>query len=158
MLVLIRKKIDQVFAVVLSIAMMVLVALALWQVFTRYVLNNPSLFTEELLRFAMIWMALLGAAYAFSGRKHMALVFLREKMQGARRTALIIATDLLVIFFAASVMVYGGTFLASRTIHVITPVLGWSMGVVYCVIPISGVLIIALKIMDMLIYIKQVGE
>lgn len=150
-----RAMIDKVFIAILSIVMVILVLLALWQVFTRYVMNSPSIFTEELLRFAMVWMAMLGSVYAFSSRKHMALVFFKEKMKGARRLALTIAIDLLVMLFAGVVMVHGGTFLSSRTIHVVTPVLGFSMGMVYAIIPIAGVFIIMNKIMDMIIYCSK---
>ena len=32
-----------------------------WQVITRFLLNNPSKYTEEFLRYALIWMTMLGA-------------------------------------------------------------------------------------------------
>ena len=44
----------------------------LWQVFSRYVLNNPATFTEEVSRFAVIWLSLLGTAYACGKLEHMA--------------------------------------------------------------------------------------
>ncbi|MEL6970438.1 MAG: TRAP transporter small permease subunit, partial [Bacteroidota bacterium] len=40
-----------------------LVVDVLWQVFGRYVLGQSFSFTEELARFALIWLAILGAAY-----------------------------------------------------------------------------------------------
>ena len=42
--------------------------LVLYQVFTRYVLNSPAAFTEELVRYSLIWTGFIVAAYAFSTR------------------------------------------------------------------------------------------
>lgn len=135
---------------ILSIVMGILVFFALWQVFTRYVLGTPSIFTDEFLRYAMIWMAMLGAVYAFNGRQHLALVFLRNKFTGSRQLFVLVLTDLLIIAFAATAMVKGGITLSARTIHEVTPVLGLSMGMVYSIIPITGVLMIIVKVTDIL--------
>ena len=40
----------------------------LLQVFARYVLNQSYSFTEEFARFALIWLAVLGAAWGAPGR------------------------------------------------------------------------------------------
>lgn len=57
-------------------------------------------------------------------------------------------TDLLIIAFASTAMVKGGITLSVRTIHEITPVLGLSMGMVYLIIPITGTLMIIVKVLD----------
>ena len=36
-----------------------------WQVITRFLLKDPSQWTEEFLRYALIWMTMLGAPYAY---------------------------------------------------------------------------------------------
>ena len=46
--------------------------LVIYQVFTRYVLNSPSDFTEEIVRYLLIWTGFMGAAYGFCTRQHMA--------------------------------------------------------------------------------------
>lgn len=57
-----------------------MVIVAIWQVFTRYVLNSPSTISEELLRYSLIWVSMLGAAYAFGNKKHIAIEFIIEKL------------------------------------------------------------------------------
>ena len=49
-----------------TILLSVMTFLVLYQVFTRYVLNSPAAFTEELVRYSLIWTGFIGAAYAFS--------------------------------------------------------------------------------------------
>ena len=76
----IRFCLNKVLAVVVSALLIVMTVLVLWQVFTRYVLNNPAVFTEELIIIILVWTSFVGAAYAFGRREHMALVFLRDKL------------------------------------------------------------------------------
>jgi len=54
--------------VVLAVFMVLTVT---WQVFSRYVLQAPSSLTEEIARFQLIWLGLLGAVYTFRNRMHM---------------------------------------------------------------------------------------
>ena len=105
-----KRAIERVLEVITIIGMAILVIFALWQVFSRYVLNDPSTFTGEFLRYTMIWTSMIGAAYVFGNRKHLALVFLRHKLQGRHRAILMFFTDIVVILFASGIMVYGGCF------------------------------------------------
>ena len=49
----------------LAALMLVMSVLIAWQVFARYVMGNSLTFSEEVSRFSMVWMTLLGAAYAY---------------------------------------------------------------------------------------------
>ena len=40
-----------------------LVAAVVWQVVSRYLLNSPSSVTEEIARYLLIWVSMLGASY-----------------------------------------------------------------------------------------------
>ena len=40
------------------------------QVFTRFFTSNPSAFTNELARYLMIWLGVLGAAYISGKNEH----------------------------------------------------------------------------------------
>lgn len=46
-------------------AVVVMMAAASWQVFARYLLAQPPVWTEELARFSMVWAGMLGASCAF---------------------------------------------------------------------------------------------
>ena len=58
---------------------LVMVALTCWQVFTRYVLGNPSSWSEELVSYMFAWMSLLGASIVTSERGHMNIPILVER-------------------------------------------------------------------------------
>ena len=63
---------EEVFGAALLGAMAIL---AMANVVTRYVIQLPLAFTEELEVNAMVWLTLLGAAAAFRKRKHLRLLF-----------------------------------------------------------------------------------
>ena len=65
--------ITKVLSIILIILMAVMVLDVTWQVFTRFLLKNPSGFTEELAGFLLIWIGLLGASYASVSYTHLTL-------------------------------------------------------------------------------------
>lgn len=132
-------------AALLLIAMTFLV---IYQVFTRYVLNNPSDFTEELVRYLLIWTGFIGAAYAFSTREHMSLVFVRDKLDDKNKKILMILIDVLVLAFALFIMIIGGSKLAFSARKEFSALLGISRSFVYSMAPISGVFIVIIQIIN----------
>lgn len=49
----------------LALLLLVMTILISWQVFARYVMGNSLTFSEEVARFSMVWLTMLGAAYAY---------------------------------------------------------------------------------------------
>lgn len=128
----------------LLIAMMfAIVVTVTWQVFSRFVLSDPSSFTEELSRYLLIWIGILGAAYAYKTKAHLGLDLFVSKMEGVNRKTAFIAIELVVMLFAITVMVFGGFSLVSLTLELkqTSAALGLQMGYVYSVLPLSGLLI-----------------
>lgn len=133
-------------AALLLVGMTVLV---LFQVVTRYLLDNPADFTEELVRYFLIWTGFIGAAYAFSTRQHMALVLVRDRLSPSRKRLLMIGIDLLILLFALFILTIGGFQLAWSARHEVSALLGISRGIVYAMAPISGVLIIIAQVVNL---------
>jgi TRAP-type C4-dicarboxylate transport system permease small subunit len=84
-----------------------IVVVAFMQVVFRYVLKVSLDWSEELARFLFMWLACLGAAYAFKSRSHFALTFVVDRFpQGARRliahvVVLVVSTFLLMFTYQA---------------------------------------------------------
>ncbi len=116
----------------------------LWQVFTRFVLQSPSSWTEELARFLLIWLGLLGAAYAVGKKMHLAIDLMLEKSKALFRRRLEIIIQVLIAVFALLVMVLGGFRLVTITftLNQISAALQIKLGYIYTVVPLSGLLII----------------
>ena len=144
----IRKGMNVLLSRLAAILLSFMTFLVLYQVFTRYVLGSPVAFTEELVRYSLIWTGFIGAAYAFSTRQHMALILVQEKLNQSAKRILTAAIDTLVLIFALFVIVVGGIKLAMSAVHEYSALLGISRGLVYSMAPISGVFIILAQIIN----------
>lgn len=137
------------------IILTIMVIVALWQVASRYVFNSPSTISEELLRYCLIWLAMLGSAYMFGLREHMSMTFLVEKFDENVRCKLSILSEVVIIIFSAAVLVYGGVNITLLTMNQISAALGIPMGYIYMVLPLSGVLMIFYGVNNILNIVKQ---
>lgn len=139
----VRNFIDKLLEWVLVFLMSILVIDVLWQVTSRYIMNSPSSFTDELAGFLLIWVGLLGAAYVAGKREHLAIDLLIQKSSPARKFKLEMIISAIIVIFAITVMIIGGSWLVYTRFYlsVKSAALGMPLGVVYLVLPISGVLI-----------------
>ena len=140
----ITQGISRVLEIFLIILMAVMVLDVTWQVFTRFVLQDPSSFTEELAGFLLIWIGLLGGSYAVYTNAHLGIDILIRKLEGVARDRLVIIIYTFIILFAFFILLIGGLRLVSLTLKLnqISPAMGLPMGYVYLVLPLTGVLMI----------------
>ena len=143
----VRKTIDRILEVLVVVVMAVLVLDVVWNVASRYLLNAPSSFSVELARYLLIWVGLLGGAYASGKKEHIAINLLPQKLQKrnpAKRKRLDIFINILIILFALFVFVIGGSrlmYIAFKMTQV-SATMQIPMGIVYLALPLSGLLII----------------
>ena len=135
--------VDYIIKWILIILMAVMTMNVLWQVFTRFILQNPSSFTEELARYTLIWAGILGAAYIAGQKMHLAIDLLSLKLKGKSKIFLEIFIHACILIFAVLVMIIGGFRLVdiTLTLNQISAALQIKLGYVYLVLPISGVII-----------------
>lgn len=152
-----RKLIDSLTRNLLVVLMSSLVLVVVWQVFSRYILNAPSTFTDELARYLLIWVSLLGAAYYSGKNQHIAITVLPSKLSPPNRRNLNILIHLIVIAFVLAVFVIGGGMLVyyTYTYLQLTPTLQIPMAFVYGIGPLSGLLIIFYKISDIIDLVRR---
>jgi TRAP-type C4-dicarboxylate transport system permease small subunit len=128
---------------VLIVVVTLLVLDVVWGVFTRHVLSEQAKWTEELARFLLIWVALLGSAVAFGTRSHLGVDFFVEKFHPDVRKLVAVFTHLTVLLFTGSIFIYGGSLVVAGALIMeqTTPALGWKMGYVYLALPLAGIFI-----------------
>lgn len=151
--------IEKWLAAICAALMALMVVDVTWQVVSRFVLSNPSSFSEELARFLLIWIGFLGAAYAYRRHAHLGLDILTSQLQGAKKVLAEKFADLVSFLFAAVIMVYAGTKIMALTIELnqVSAALQIKIGYVYSVIPLSG-LLICLFALERLIYGRPAHE
>lgn len=149
-----RKKVDKIIGWALVVIMGAMVLNVLWQVFTRFI-GIPSSFTDELARYLMIWLGLLGAAYVSGKKMHVAIDLISSKLSEKGKRSLSSSINIIVATFSLLALVIGGSRLVYITFDLgqNSPALQVPLALVYLIIPISGLLIIFYKISD--IFKKQ---
>ncbi len=147
-----KAQIDKYLGYFLTLLIFVMTADVLWGVFTRYVFNAQADWTEELARFLLIWIGILGAAYAAGQRMHLAIDLLMPKLDAAKQRQLQWVISLLILFFATTVMVIGGLRLLyiTHTLGQLSAALRIPMTIVYAVLPLSGLLVIYYKLHELM--------
>ncbi|MCI8447839.1 MAG: TRAP transporter small permease [Eubacterium sp.] len=143
-----KKVMTKLLAGIATILLSVMTLLVLYQVFTRYVLDSPAAFTEELVRYFLIWTGFIGAAYAFITREHMCLVLVRDNLKPQQRRILMIFLDVLILVFALFVITIGGFKLAVSAQREYSALLGIPRSLVYGMAPVSGLFIIMAQIIN----------
>jgi len=131
-----------------------------WQVFSRYILNAPSTFTDELARFLLIWVSLLGIAYYSGQNLHIAIDVLPNHLKPKSRLKLNVFVKILIIAFVLLVLVFGGGMMVYTTfVHMqLTPTLQIPMAFIYLIGPLSGLLITYYKLSDIRKILKTSQE
>jgi TRAP-type C4-dicarboxylate transport system permease small subunit len=139
----IRSSIDQILKWMVIVLMGVMVLNVLWQVFTRFVLRDPSSYTEELARYLLVWVGLIGAAYAASQKMHLAIDILTARLHGKSRHYAEMFIHSCTFLFALLIMVIGGLRLVNLTLTLnqISAALQVKLGYVYLALPLSGLII-----------------
>jgi len=138
-----RAMVDRGLGWILVVLMSAMVLNVLWQVFTRFVLRSPSSYTEEIARYLLIWVGLLGASYAAGKRLHLAIDLLPARLEGPSKRYLALFIESCAFLFALFVLVVGGSRLVRLTLilgqH--SAALQVPLGYVYLALPLAGLLI-----------------
>ena len=149
-----RKILNNILNVLAGVSFLAMVALTCWQVITRYILQNPSSWSEELFSYLFAWMALLGASIVVGERGHMNIPILVNRMGPAARKVLNIFAEVVACIFAAVILVYGGIQITTLAMGQMTSSLGVPIGIFYIVLPLCGVLNIIYTILNIIGIVK----
>ena len=144
------KKLDKILDIVMrfimAVAMFALLAGGTWQIFTRWILKDPSTFTDEFLRYVLIWASMIGSAYCFYRDEHLALDLVKSRLKGGAAVALNVFIEAATLFFVCYVFIYGGATLAMNAMN-ISSVMHLPFTFLYSILPISGVFIVLARIL-----------
>ncbi|MCM3568479.1 TRAP transporter small permease [Neobacillus mesonae] len=111
--------------------------LVIIQVFFRYVLEKPLTGSEELARFTMIWLVMIGSTVVLRNKSHIAVEFFVELFPTVIQKGARIITYLLIFVFAIILMV-DGYQLAMTSMSQISPATRIPNGYIAMSIPVSG--------------------
>jgi TRAP-type C4-dicarboxylate transport system permease small subunit len=140
-----RALLDRAVETLLALLLAAAVLNVVWQVVSRFALGHPSSFTDELARYLLVWIGLVGAACAAGRGLHVAVDLVPARVEQRLGAALPIAVHAAVGAFALFVMLLGGARLVALSFELgqTSAALGISLGWVYAVLPGSGAVVLA---------------
>lgn len=141
-------------AIALLLAMMV--GAVTWQVFTRYVLDDPASWTEEIARYVFTWEIFLGAALAFGRGAHILVDVVMVVFKGTARRIVAIAGYLVTLALLIPLVWYG-IAMVRVTSNTYATASELNIGVVYAALPV-GAAIGAFYVVLHLIMVLRGGE
>jgi len=147
------EKMTSVPCVILGGAMVVVVISG---VFARYLLQNPMSWTEEVARFFMNWMALLGASIVTRNRAHLGLIYFIGKTPIPLQRFTKLITDGLIMFFLYLLTVEGFQ-MAMAAKEQIEPTTGVSMSYILICVPLAGLLLMIQLVLQMIVDLSHWG-
>jgi len=146
-------KLDHVIAVTTkSIAIFCFVSLMLLLtlvVFARFVPVMSTGWSDEVIEWMFAWMVFMGAARMWRDDEHFRITFLEDRLKGTSKAIVINSVVQLLSLVFLGVMTYYGGMLTLRA-HDTSPVLVLPRSLWYLCIPLSGIIMIAYSVRNLL--------
>lgn len=128
--------------------MVFLVVLVGLQVFTRYVLNDPTSWSEEAASFLEVYMVFLGGALAMVRGKTLRITSLIERLPYRFQYFLDLTMKILISLFLI-VMIWYSLFAIARLHNQIMAGLRWPKSILYASVPLGGMLMLVIILRDL---------
>ena len=132
---------DRTLNIVVAVILAVLTLTTFAQVLLRYVFGGALDWSVELARYLFLWFCFLGFSITLRRGGHVSVRFIVDLFPLWVQRMLLIISDISIFIFLGFITVEGG-LLTHIIKNNISPVMQISMGYVYIVIPISGILLI----------------
>ncbi|BCL68744.1 sialic acid TRAP transporter small permease protein SiaQ [Vibrio nigripulchritudo] len=100
----ITRNIEEIITVPLMLVLLVVLS---WQIGTRWLLDDPSLWSEELARVLFMYMALIGCAIAIKNSSHVNITFFSDKLPLKARLILVLSLEFAVLVSIFAIIYLG---------------------------------------------------
>ncbi|HEX9016685.1 MAG TPA: TRAP transporter small permease [Chloroflexota bacterium] len=149
-----RKSLPTRFVEAVAVALLaILVTLVTMQVFMRYIMHSPLVWSEEMARMSFIWFAFIGAGLGFRYHLDLRVTFFADMLPTRYGLLLRLVIHVVEVAFMV-VILWNGWFLNERIFSTPTPALYWTKSTFYGGIMGGGLVILAYA----LVRVKEVIE
>ena len=128
-------------SVAIVVLMLTMVASILTGVFFRYVLNAALPWPEELARFAMVWLTMLGASLVVRHGGHIAVTLVVTRLRNRSKTLVNWISRSVVVGFLV-LLLWFGVDMTDRAGRQRSAALEWSMSIPNLAMPLGAVLML----------------
>lgn len=144
-----RKIFNNIEEIITVPLMAILLVVLTWQIGTRWLLNDPSLWSEELARVLFMYMSLIGCAMAIKTGSHVNITFFSDKLPEKIRLILVLSLELAVLVSIFAI-IYLGYQHVQRTAFFELITLGISSKWMNYSLPLGGLFMVIRQIQKML--------
>ena len=121
--------------------MLLLVVLVGVQVFTRYILNNPTSWSEEAANFTQVFLVFLGGTLAIFQKRTLRITFFVDRLPPRMSAAIEFVMKVLILLFLIALIWYS-FFAIARLHNQITPGLQLPKSILFVSVPLGGILML----------------
>lgn len=141
--------------VVCAFLMAVLVVLLFIQVFGRYALNDPPVWTEELARTVFLYATFIGSALALAKKAHLRIDAAVRLLPAAVQVWTQVATHLIAIVFLGFVVYHSALMLPRLAFQPLTALPFLSKAWFFASVPIGCTLMLLYELLHLWTYLKH---
>lgn len=149
-----RKIIDNIEEIITVPLMAALLVVLSWQIGSRWLLNDPSLWSEELARVLFMYMCMIGCAMALKRGSHVNITYFSDKLPEKARLALVLSLEFAVLLSIFAI-IYLGYQHVQRTAFFELITLGISSKWQTYALPIGGLFMVFRQVQKMVGIGKQ---
>lgn len=121
---------ERALKLLMVLCILVMSVLVFINVILRYGFNSSLIMTEEIARYAFVWMTFLGGILAFARNRHVRMEIVTDALRGKARQIVLLAGDI-VVLVCCYLIVKGCYELASLNMVNRLPVTGMSVAWLY---------------------------
>ncbi len=141
----------------LTILLLGMTILTMYQIIMRFVFNNPSSWSEEAVRILFIWASFIAGGIGIKDRIHIGIDVLVNLFPAKLRKAIAVISNCAIVFFSA--WLFGGAWkLMVKSISQPTPALGVPRSLLYAPIVLFCVLVFAFGIREVILCIRSIND
>ena len=101
-----KKFLEYFYSYLLALTLFGIVFSVSLQVFFRYVLNSPLIWTDEMSRLSFCWFTFTGSALATLENKHLEVNFFYNKFSVKSKLAVNIFSNIIILIFTIILLIY----------------------------------------------------
>lgn len=133
--------------ILMTIFLIILMSALLWQVFTRFIIKVPSIWTEELARYAFIYMAIIGASLGVKNSEHFSMTIFTDKLKGKKRNIYVkYVINVSILISSIILFKYGLDFSINFGFSRVSPTFLVPMFWVFLCVPLGALLMMLFSI------------
>lgn len=151
------KILNKILSTILIALVAIMIAVVTYHV-TVKIIAEPSDWTDEFLRYSIIWLTMLGAPYAYGAGKHLSINILTNSFSPRGKLIDKLVVEVLVLLLSVVVFVIGGVMVTVNAIGQYSASMHLPMQLYYVGVPIGGCLMVVYCIDHILGLAKELKE